>query len=147
MNIMKRIWSSFGGGSRSALLSHDERAGAKSTNPSGSLRSVVARGDAEDRDDLCLVGLGVGDVGAGAATEPAGGFVVADEDARVVLAVGVLHPDLVALLEAFALLAHRRESIRRDPCGGAAGGRSASSCASSRRGSDCAGSAPAHGGR
>src|SRR3954453_11105595 len=108
MNIMKRIWSSFGGGSRSALLSHDERAGAKSTNPSGSLRSVVARGDAEDRDDLCLVGVGVGDVGAGAAAEPAGGFVVADEDARVPVAVAVLDPDLVPLLEAAdSFFAHR----------------------------------------
>ena len=60
---------------------------------------LLARGDAEDRDDLGLVRLGVDDVGAGAAAEPAGGFVVADEDARVVLAVGVLDPDLVALLE------------------------------------------------
>jgi len=58
---------------------------------------LVARGDAEGRDDLGLVRLGVGDVGAGAAAEPAGGFVVADEDAGVVLAVPVLDPDLVAL--------------------------------------------------
>ena len=42
---------------------------------------------------------GWADVGAGAAAEPAGGFVVADEDPGVVLAVPVLDPDLVALLE------------------------------------------------
>jgi hypothetical protein len=38
-------------------------------------------------------------VGAGAAAEPAGTLVIADEDSRVVLAVTVLDPDLVALLE------------------------------------------------
>jgi hypothetical protein len=63
-------------------------------------RSDSAAGDAEERDDLGLVGLGVGDVGALAAAEPAGRFVHADEDAGVLFAVGVLDPDLVALLEA-----------------------------------------------
>ncbi len=72
---------------------------------------LVARGDAEDRDDLGVVGLGVDDVGAGAAAEPAGGFVVADEDAGVVLAVAVLDPDLVALLEAVLdLVCHRAQA-------------------------------------
>src|SRR4051812_23848543 len=104
MNIMKRIWTSFGGAAVPPFYLNDERADAKSTSPSGSLRSVVAGGDAEDRDDLCLMGLGMGDVGARAAAEPAGGFVVADEDARVPVAVGVLDPDLVALLEAADLL-------------------------------------------
>ncbi len=74
---------------------------------------LVARGDAESRDDLGLMGLGMRHVGAGAAAEPAGGFVVADEDAGVVVAVGILHPDLVALLEAlFDRLAHGGESNR-----------------------------------
>ena len=45
------------------------------------------------------MGLGVGDVGAGATAEPARGLVVADEDARMVPALAVLDPDLVALLE------------------------------------------------
>jgi hypothetical protein len=54
----------------------------------------------------------VGDVGAGAAAEPAGSFVVADEDPRVELAVPVLDPDEVALLEAVLdrVLGHRRPS-------------------------------------
>ena len=39
------------------------------------------------------------DVGARATAEPAGGFVHADEDAGVAVAVGVLHPDRLALLE------------------------------------------------
>ena len=75
---------------------------------------LVARGDAEDRDDLGLVGLGVDDVGAGAAAEPAGGLVVADEDAGVVLAVAVLDPDLVALLESVLDLV-RRPSLAVGP--------------------------------
>src|SRR5689334_25154194 len=92
---MKRIRSSFVVGGARALYPDDERGPGKSTSPP----LLVARGDAEDRDDLGLMGLGVGDVGAGAAAEPAGGFVVADEDARVAVAVAVLDPDLVALAE------------------------------------------------
>src|SRR5829696_8878164 len=109
MNIMKRIWSSFVGGRRCCPL-------ISTTNGTGRNRQagglLVARGDPEDRDDLGLMGLGVGDVGAGAAAEPAGGFVVADEDARVALAVAVLDPDFVPLLEPVLdrVVAHRRNS-------------------------------------
>src|ERR1700761_2237399 len=46
------------------------------------------------------MGLGGDDIGARPAAEPAGGFVHADEDAGVAVAVGVLDPDLVTLLEA-----------------------------------------------
>src|SRR5665811_2266434 len=81
-------------------------------------RLLVARGDAEGGDDLGLVGLGVGDVGARAAAEPAGGFVVADEDSRVMAAVAVLDPDLVALLEAVLdrLVAHALGSSSAKCC-------------------------------
>src|SRR5215213_7786989 len=82
----------------------------------GDPRLLVARGDAEDGDDLGLMRLGVGDVGAGAAAEPAGGFVVADEDAGMALAVAVLDPDLVPLAEPVLdrVVAHRPQSICRD---------------------------------
>ena len=60
----------------------------------------LAGSDAEDRDDLGLVGLRMGDIGARAAAEPAGALVVADEGPGVAPAVAVLDPDRVALLEA-----------------------------------------------
>src|SRR5688500_11817950 len=69
-------------------------------------RLLVARGDAEDRDDLGLLGLGVGDVGARAASEPARALVLADVDPGMALAVAVLDPDLVALLEASLGVVH-----------------------------------------
>ena len=73
---------------------------------------LVARGDAEDRDDLGVVRLRVDDVGAGTAAEPTGGFVVADEDAGMVLAAAVLDPDRVALLESVFRVAHRANPNR-----------------------------------
>lgn len=58
----------------------------------------------------------MGDVGAGTAPEPARSLVVADEDPRMVLAVAVLDPDGLALLEAMDdLLAHGDERIRTRP--------------------------------
>ena len=72
--------------------------------------------------------LGVDDVGAGAAAEPAGGFVVADEDTGVVLAVAVLDPDRVALLEPVSIVASaidaslERKRPRPDPTGEAGAG-------------------------
>ena len=67
---------------------------------------LVPRRDAKDGDHLGIVGLGVNDIGAGPAAEPAGGFVVADEDPGMVLPIPVLDPDRVALLEPMVGLAH-----------------------------------------
>jgi hypothetical protein len=55
------------------------------------------------------VRLGVHDVGARAAAEPALGFVVADEHPRMVPAFAVLDPDRVALLE-FVHRLHRGQA-------------------------------------
>src|SRR5262245_54530917 len=92
---------------------------------------LVARGDPEDRDDLCLLRLGVDDVGAGTAAEPAGIFVVADEDPGMVLAIAVLDPDRVALLEPVRSVAHRWNPI---PAGGTADPRPRSGGQGSRQG-------------
>src|ERR1700704_3759715 len=72
----------------------------------------VARRDAEGGDDLGLFCLGVDDVGAGAATEPARALVVGYEDSRVAAALAILDPDLVALLEAVCRISHRAASLR-----------------------------------
>src|SRR5437867_3186355 len=68
---------------------------------------LVARGDPEDLNDLCLVSLGMRYVRGGGAAEPARALVVADEHARMALAVAVLDPDRLALRESMDRLAHR----------------------------------------
>src|SRR5260221_234660 len=78
----------------------------------GRAGSVVARSNAEDRDDLSLVCLRVDDVGTRPAAEPAGRFVVTNVNAGMVLAVAVLDPDLIALLEPLRSLVHRGQHRR-----------------------------------
>src|SRR5689334_7272893 len=77
---------------------------------------LVPRRDPEDRHHLGLLRLGMDDVGARAAAEPAGALVDADEDPGMVIPVAVLHPDLLAFLE-FGLLLPHRSSLVDSPTG------------------------------
>jgi hypothetical protein len=101
--------------------------GGYCAEPAFSPALLLAGSDPEDRDHLGLLRLGVDDVGARPAAEPAGVFVVADEDSGMVPPVAVLDPDPVALLEAVRLIAHIEEpslppKFRPDPPHASGGG-------------------------